>query len=213
MAQCWSSRCFFDILYYYVYLVSRWWKSFLFCILIITNPILLFLSISSFSVSFSNTAALQVSISLNKVELSVGESKFFICTGSTFTTPTSVCVFMCMCCMCVFGGRSEMHRGGLTSALGKSVCCLYDSEYNTIHAVHMVSDSLTHRWLDLHRGSPRPSRSSSSLSSLNGVSTPSHSREPDAGASGSVGWQHTLAGPARLLLAASSLLPTHSAWS
>ncbi|KAF1371616.1 hypothetical protein PFLUV_G00270230 [Perca fluviatilis] len=30
---------------------------------------------------FSNTAALQVSISLNKVELSVGESKFFICTA------------------------------------------------------------------------------------------------------------------------------------
>uniref|UniRef100_A0AAV2LDJ6 Uncharacterized protein n=1 Tax=Knipowitschia caucasica TaxID=637954 RepID=A0AAV2LDJ6_KNICA len=28
-----------------------------------------------------STATLQVSISLNKVELSVGESKFFICTG------------------------------------------------------------------------------------------------------------------------------------
>lgn len=33
----------------------------------------------------SITAALQVSISLNKVELSVGESKFFICTGTSAT--------------------------------------------------------------------------------------------------------------------------------
>lgn len=33
-------------------------------------------------VSSLSTAALQVSISLNKVELSVGESKFFICTGT-----------------------------------------------------------------------------------------------------------------------------------
>lgn len=34
---------------------------------------------------FSISAALQVSISLNKVELSVGESKFFICTGTNAT--------------------------------------------------------------------------------------------------------------------------------
>lgn len=82
--------------------------------------------------------------------------------------------------------------GGLTSLLVKSVCCLYDSEHNTVHAVHMVSDSLTQWWLDPHTRSSRPS---SSLSSLNGISTLSHNREPDAGASCTVGWQHTLAGP------------------
>ncbi len=72
--------------------------------------------------------------------------------------------------------------GSLKSVLVKSVCCLYDSEHNTIHAVHMVSGSLTQRWLDPCRGRARPSRPSSSLSSLNGISTLSHNREPDAGA-------------------------------
>lgn len=44
-----------------------------------------FVCLLSVFLSFSVAAALQVSISLNKVELSVGESKFFICTGRFFT--------------------------------------------------------------------------------------------------------------------------------
>uniref|UniRef100_A0AAY4A850 Neural cell adhesion molecule 2 n=1 Tax=Denticeps clupeoides TaxID=299321 RepID=A0AAY4A850_9TELE len=51
------------------------------------DPLLFICTLASFccltclsSVSFSPTAVLQVSISLNKVELSVGESKFFTCT-------------------------------------------------------------------------------------------------------------------------------------
>lgn len=168
------------------------------------------LSLSVFVPFFSIIAALQVSISLNKVELSVGESKFFICTGTNATHY----VFPCGCTQCVCVWRLVRYAAGdLTSALVKSVCCWYDSEHHTIHIVHMVSDSLTPWWLDPHSGCACPSRPFSSLSSLNSISTLNHNREHNAGASSSVGWQHTLAGPAHLLLAASSLLPSHSAWS
>lgn len=72
------------IFYYYVYPVNKCETSLCFVVsLAITNPL------SSLPLSlFSLTAALQVSISLNKVELSVGESKFFICTGTNGMTPT-----------------------------------------------------------------------------------------------------------------------------
>ena len=46
-------------------------------LLVVDNLFLLFLSLP---------AVMQVSISLNKVELSVGESKFFICTGTDYQT-------------------------------------------------------------------------------------------------------------------------------
>lgn len=67
------------IFYYYVYPVNKCETSLYFVVsLAITNP----LSALPLSLFCSLTAALQVSISLNKVELSVGESKFFICTGT-----------------------------------------------------------------------------------------------------------------------------------
>lgn len=188
-------------------------ETILYCSASLVN-LLLFnvLQINLFSFS-SVTAALQVSISLNKVELSVGESKFFICTGTNATHYVFLCGRTVCVCVCVCVWRLVRYAaGGLTSALVKSVCCGYDSEQHTIHVVHMVSDSVTLWWLDPHRGCTCPSRPSSSLSLLNSISTLSYNREHNAGASSSVGWQHTLAGPAHLLLAAFSLLPSHSAW-
>lgn len=70
---------------------SKLYMLFMFMIVNLRNmPTLTNMFLSQFSASF--TAALQVSISLNKVELSVGESKFFICTGKNYIL-SSYCPF------------------------------------------------------------------------------------------------------------------------
>lgn len=67
------------------------WTSFFLLFFTVTAII----NFSYLSLFVSISAALQVSISLNKVELSVGESKFFICTGThaTHTFTHTICFF------------------------------------------------------------------------------------------------------------------------
>ena len=135
----------------------------------------------------SIAAALQVSISLNKVELSVGESKFFICTGTcpahthththtwhvwrwvTVVKPTLVAPF-CFPCDAEWNRFSasiwRVARCPLWAAVAPPPQCPPWRVYK-------------HSWA-----------------------------EPE-----SAGWQDSLAGPVHPLLLVSSLLPAHSVWS
>lgn len=147
--------CLKAIVFFCVSQISKWWTSLVFCTLtaVITNPIFSFsvyFLLLSFSVplTFSITAALQVSISLNKVELSVGESKFFICTG---TNATHYRFYVNELYSCVLGSRAEMQQGVLNH-------CLW-----SLFVVHMTVNTtqsmlsiwwVTQRWPDPHRDAP-----------------------------------------------------------